>query len=70
MKKFALLVALLALAACEKKGPLERTGEKVDNAVQDLKSGGETTGDKVGNAIDEATDKVKETAKKVGDDLK
>ena len=44
----ALLPALLAaffLAACDREGPLERAGEKVDRAI-------ERTGDKIENATD------------------
>jgi len=44
----ALILALLAaafLVACERKGPLERAGEKVDRAV-------ERAGDKIENATD------------------
>jgi len=43
-----LCLALLAaafLAACEREGPLERAGEKVDRAI-------ERTGDKIENATD------------------
>jgi hypothetical protein len=44
----ALLLAVLAaffLAACDRDGPLERAGEKVDNAV-------ERAGDKIERATD------------------
>jgi predicted small lipoprotein YifL len=44
----ALILALLAaafLAACEREGPLERAGEKVDRAV-------ERAGDKIEDATD------------------
>jgi hypothetical protein len=43
-----LCLALLAaafLAACDREGPLERAGEKVDRAI-------ERTGDKIENATD------------------
>jgi hypothetical protein len=45
---------MMFLVACEKQGPLERAGEEVDEAIQDIKAGGETTGNKIDDAIDEA----------------
>ena len=68
MKKFAiLLLATLPLfAACEKKGPLERAGEKVDSALDNLKPGGKTAGDKVDDAVNDVRNGVEDAA----DDLK
>jgi hypothetical protein len=40
--------------ACEKQGPLEHAGEEIDEAIEDIKAGGETTGNKIDDAIDEA----------------
>jgi hypothetical protein len=48
-----LLPISLLLLACEKQGPLERAGEEVDEAIEDIKAGGETTGNKIDDAIDE-----------------
>ena len=54
----------LGLSACEKKGPVERAGEEVDEAVDTLKNGGkETTADK----LDDAGDNVREAAKDAKD---
>jgi hypothetical protein len=71
MKRILLPTALCTLAllfsACEKKGPMERTGEKVDETVRTLKNGGEkTTGDKVSDAADD----VRKGAEKAADDVK
>ena len=71
MSRILLPTALCALAllfsACEKKGPMERAGEKVDESVRTLKNGGEkTTGDKVKDAAEDARD----GAEKAADDLK
>jgi predicted small lipoprotein YifL len=56
-----LCAVLVGLAACEKKGPLEQTGEEVDEAVDTLKNGGEeSTENKVDDAVDEARDVVEE----------
>jgi predicted small lipoprotein YifL len=43
--RFLLLAMLLALplAACEKKGPMEKAGEQIDEAVEDA-----------GNAVEDA----------------
>jgi hypothetical protein len=54
MKWLMLLPLALFLLACEKQGPVERAGEEIDEAVQDIKAGGETTGNKIDDAIDEA----------------
>ena len=64
MKRFGLIaMALLMVVACEKKGPLERVGQEIDEAVEDVKAGGETTGNKIDDAIDEATDAVNDATK-------
>jgi hypothetical protein len=62
-----LCVAVLLVAACEKKGPMETAGEKLDEAGRTLKNGGEkTTADKVNDA---AAD-VKKDVEKAADDIK
>lgn len=57
-----LLVLLLALPlwACDRGGPLERAGEEIDEAVEDVRAGGETTGNQIDDAIDEARDDVED----------
>ncbi|HEY8507582.1 MAG TPA: hypothetical protein VIL32_04435 [Steroidobacteraceae bacterium] len=54
--------ALLGLAACEDKGPMERTGEEVDEAIDTMKRGEESTANKVDDALDEAREGAEETA--------
>lgn len=44
--------AALTLAACEKEGPAERAGKKVDEAVHDAGDAVEDAGDKVKDAVD------------------
>jgi hyperosmotically inducible protein len=62
----ALCALVLAVTACEKKGPVERTGEKVDHVVDTIKNGGEeTTGDKVQDEVDKARDKAADATDKV-----
>jgi hypothetical protein len=55
----AALVATLTLgiSACEKQGPAERAGEKVDHAVDTIKNGGEEpASDKLEDAAHDAQD--------------
>jgi hypothetical protein len=47
-----------ALTGCEKKGPAERAGEKIDNAAHDVKEGAKDAADKVENAADDLKDKA------------
>ena len=41
---------LLALAGCEKKGPAEQAGEKIDEAAEQAKEGMQEAADDVGDA--------------------
>jgi hypothetical protein len=56
MKYFLIIPLALMLAACEKEGPLERAGEEVDEAVEDVQNGGETTANEIDDAIDDIAD--------------
>jgi hypothetical protein len=61
-------VSLLSISACEKKGPLERAGEKVDHAADTIKNGGEEpTRDKLQDEADKARDKAHDGAESVTD---
>jgi hypothetical protein len=61
-----LAVLALGVGACEKKGPGERVGEKVDHVVDTVKNGGEeTTGDKVQDSVDKMRDKAADATDKV-----
>ena len=49
----------LGVTACEKKGPMEKAGEKVDHTVDTIKNGGsEPLSDKAQDEADKARDKV------------
>jgi predicted small lipoprotein YifL len=49
----------VALCACEKKGPLEQAGAKVDETVRTIKNGGEkTTPDKINDAAQDVSKDV------------
>tara|TARA_R110002074_G_scaffold57232_1_gene140819 strand:+ start:508 stop:669 length:162 start_codon:yes stop_codon:yes gene_type:complete len=52
---FAIVLAILfsiAIAGCEQDGPAERTGEKIDSAIENT-----------GEAIEDAGDKLEDTAR-------
>lgn len=50
------LAAGLTLGACERETPLERVGEEVDEAAEDISAGGE----RLDNKLDDAVDELKE----------
>jgi hypothetical protein len=64
---FGMLV-LLPLWACERQGPLERAGEEVDEAVEDVRNGGETTGNRVDDAVDDVRDGVNDARREIDRD--
>lgn len=51
---------VIGLAACDKKGPAERQGERIDNAA-------ERAGDKIDNATDKAAEKMERAGDKIED---
>jgi hypothetical protein len=62
----ALCALALGVSACEKKGPVEKAGEKVDHVVDTIKNGGEeTTADKIQDDVDKARDKAADATDKV-----
>jgi predicted small lipoprotein YifL len=66
-KVLPLLICAIALSvtACEKKGPLEKAGEKVDHVGDTIKNGGsEPMSDKLQDDKDKAVDKINDAAGK------
>lgn len=51
---FAALIAILTLGltACEKEGPMERAGEKLDDATEQAKDAVEEAADEIEDATD------------------
>ena len=45
---------VLSLAGCEEKGPAERAGERMDEAIEDVQDSTEDMRDEAGEALDEA----------------
>lgn len=81
MKMKNAIISLLAvsalsfgLAACEKKGPAEQAGEKIDNATEavgeKIDNAAETAGEKTDNATETAGEKVDNAVDAVGEKLK
>jgi predicted small lipoprotein YifL len=50
---FASVLAVAALAACERQGPIERFGEEVDETIDTVRDGEESVATKVDDAVDE-----------------
>ena len=55
------VLAVLALVGCERQGPAERAGERIDDAAKNVSEGENPLRkrgpmEKAGEAIDEATD--------------
>ncbi len=64
MKKLLLLTVcsisiISAFASCKQKGPAEKTGEKMDNAIENVKDAVDPKGpaEKAGEKVDEALGK-------------
>ncbi len=55
---------------CEKKGPAETTGEKVDNAVKAAGDQADKAADKAADVAKDAGDKAKEAGDKASDAMK
>jgi hypothetical protein len=71
LNKFAIPALICATAllisACEKKGPMETAGEKLDEAGRTIKNGGEKT---PSDKIKDAASDVKNDVEKAADDVK
>lgn len=68
----ALLTSLLILNGCDRKGPAEKAGEQVDQAIQGMK--GDTPlqpgpAEKAGRSIDQAREKAGQKIQQLGEDM-
>ena len=62
------MLSALSLVACggskePADGPVEKAGEKVDDAAAETKEGAEKAAEKTGEAVEDAGDKVKKETK-------
>jgi hypothetical protein len=64
MRRLITIAAVLGLAlgtvACKEKGAMEKAGEAVDEAVDDVKDMGQGPAERAGETMDEAARKAKE----------
>ena len=51
MKTLVIVIALAALAACNREGPAEKAGRKLDNAADKAARSVEKAGDNVRDAV-------------------
>lgn len=58
-------ITAFGILGCEKKGPMERAGEEIDEAVDTIKHGEESTKNKADDAIDELRKGAEEAKKEV-----
>ena len=58
----AAMLVMVGAVGCEKQGPAEEAGEKLDNALQDGKDGAKDVGEKMGDALEDAGDKMEDAA--------
>lgn len=65
MKWLIPVLVAFSLIACEKQGTMERAGEEIDEAVEDVKAGGETTGNKLDDKFDKLTKDMEDGAERV-----
>lgn len=56
----SIFAAFVALAGCQEKGPAEKAGEKIDNAIDGGKDSIEDAADDVEDAADDAADEIKD----------
>lgn len=48
-----LMVLAVLVSACDRDGPAERAGERIDEVTEDLREGGEDLGNKIEDACEE-----------------
>lgn len=64
MRRLITIVAVFGLAlgavGCKEKGAMEKAGEAVDEAVDDVKDMGQGPVERAGESVDEAAKKAKE----------
>lgn len=75
MTRRASALALILFAAifaygCEKKGPAEEAGEKIDDAMSEAADKAEEAGDSIQDAAEEAGENIEDAAEEASDKVK
>ena len=67
----ALLASLLILNGCDRQGPAEKAGARIDEAVQDMKDAVAEPGpaQEAGRALDDAREDLGEKVEAIGEDM-
>ena len=60
-----IIFAALFAVACEEKGPAEKAGEKIDEAMSEAKDDVKKAGEKIEEAAEDAGDAIEEAAEDV-----
>jgi len=58
-------IAAVSLTACQDRGPAEKAGEEIDEAVENVADEGKNLGNDVEDAMDEVRDGVEDAAEEV-----
>jgi hypothetical protein len=61
------VIVTLGVVSCERQGPAERAGEKVDHAVDTIKNGGE---EPAADKLEDAAHDARDAAQRAVDDAK
>lgn len=64
-KLFLVLLTTLAFVACEDRGPAEKAGEKIDDAMDNGAAAMEDAADAVGDAARDAEDAARDAAEEM-----
>lgn len=65
-------VVMMAMLGCESEGPAEEAGERIDEAVEELREPqgpAEQAGESVDEAVDEAKEELKKAKREAGEAL-
>jgi hypothetical protein len=57
---------VFSFMACQKEGPAEKAGEKVDKAMEQAEEKMEQTGEKMEKAVEETGEKMEKTMEETG----
>lgn len=63
------LAALLGLSGCEREGPAERVGQKVDDAVEEARDTLDDASDEVEDAAEQAQDTASDASDEIVEEL-